>query len=379
MNKEKPYKILIVDDAPEDIRLLINALRNDFALATAKNAEEAITYLNEHPKPSLILMDINMPGQNGYDACRTIKQNPKWADLDILFLSSKDSTQEVLDGFDAGATDYLVKPYTPAILLSKIKQCLASREAKNELAEAAKVANAIAFNAMLETGNLGTVMNFLRASFNIKTLDDLAEETIKALQQFNLIASLHFHTDTQNGHYATDGQPSEIEKNIMARLTESQDPIISKGNRLILIKPNAVILIKNFPSEPNKASRIKDHLMILLDGIAAKIISLQDAQQVLHLLNNNINTVIYEVEKALIDMQVQQEAHKKRFIDIMEVMVQKVEESFFPLGLTDTQEDSLLNIMSSSVNTALNHLHEGLELDKTVKNIISSLSKVAHN
>ncbi len=379
MSTEKPYKLLIVDDAPEDIRLLVNALRADFSLNTAKSAEEALSYLNASPKPDIILMDINMPGLNGYEACRSIKQNPKWADIDILFLSSKDSTQEVLDGFDAGATDYLVKPYTPAILLSKLKQCLINREAKKQLAEAAKVANAIAFNAMLDTGNLGTVMNFMRASFNIKTLEELADETLKALTQFDLVACLHFYTDSQTCTRATDGEPSEIEKNIMERLTHSEEPIINKGPRLILIKPHAVIFIKNFPSNPVNANRIKDHLMILLEAIVAKTQSLQYAQQVRHLLNNNINLVIHQVEKALTEMQTQQEAHKKRFIDIMEAMVQKVEESFFPLGLTDTQEDSLLHIMSSSVNTALDHLHEGLELDKTVKTIILSLSKVAHS
>ncbi len=372
---QKP-KILVVDDSPDDIRLLINTLREQYTTSAATNADDALKLLEESAKPDIILLDINMPGTKGYAACKTIKQSPYLADIDVIFLSSNDSTQEVLDGFNAGASDYLVKPYAPEILLSKIKQCLTVRETKTRLAEAAKIAETIALNAMTDTGDLGTLMNFLRNSFNRHDLPGLAKEACATLQQFNLNACLRIYVDETICELSTEGEPSEIEKSVMLRLADSPEPIITMGNRLMLIKPHAVILIKNLPTDPDRAARIKAHLMILLEGIVTKSCYIQDHSRVDALLNDNLNKVSRQAEAALIDMQSQQEAHKKRFIDIMENMVHRVEESFFPLGLTDNQEDQLLNIMSEAVSTALDHLQTGLEMDNKVREIIRSLSGV---
>lgn len=369
-------RILIVDDSPEDIRLLMSELKSEFQITAATSADLALQMIPES-LPDIVLMDVNMPGTDGYTACAILKDSPETASIDVIFLSSNDSTEEVLKGFNAGASDYVVKPYAPLILLSKIKTCIARRQDLHKLAEAAKYAGAVAMSAMSDTGDLGTIVNFLRSSFAIKTANDLCSEICSALSAFGLNACAYIYLDDGGVFAGTEGAPSELEMNLIKRIMTSPEPIITIGNRLLLIKPGVVLLIKNLPEAAEKAARIKDHLMILLEGIIAKVISLNSQAKLNQLLSSNISRVIKDAEHALIEIRENQEAHKKQSIDIMEKMVTEVEASFFNMGLTDQQEEQLLEIMTKAVSESLSHFEAGLEIDNKISSIIDSLAQVS--
>ncbi|HEY6527876.1 MAG TPA: response regulator [Cellvibrionaceae bacterium] len=373
-------KLLIVEDSPEDIRLLIQALKKDFLTTVATSADDALQIISD-TLPDVVLMDINMPGTDGYTACSILKDCPETADIDIIFLSSNDSTDEVLKGFNAGASDYVVKPYEPRILLSKIHACIQRRKGLQQCTEAARYAGAVAMSAMSDTGDLGTIVNFLRTSFAIKTIEDLCTEICTeictALSAFGLNACAHIYLEHSGVFHGTDASPSELEINLIKRIIHNPEPIVTIGNRLLLIKPGVVLLIKNLPGCQEKSARIKDHLMILLEGITAKVASLSSQEKLSDLLSGNINRVIKEAEVALINIRHRQEAHKKQSIEIMDEMVTQVEASFLTMGLNDQQEEQLLEIMTRSVTESLNHFELGLEIDDKISHIIDSLSTVS--
>lgn len=370
--------VLIVDDSPEDIRLLMQHLKGEFHVTAATTADDALQIISE-AVPDIVLMDVNMPGTDGYAACTILKESPETSDIDVIFLSSNDSTEEILQGFKVGASDYLVKPFAPEILLSKIKACTSRRHDVKKLAEAAKYAGAVAMSAMSDTGDLGTIVNFLRTSFAIKSADELCAEICSTLSAFGLNACAHIYLDNTAVYAGTEGAPSELEVSLIKRIISSPEPIITIGNRLLLIKPGVVLLIKNLPESSEKSARIKDHLMILLEGIVAKVVSLNSQAKLNNLLSSNINSVIKDAEIALTDIRHKQEQHKKHSIAIMEAMVTQVEASFFNMGLTGQQEDQLLAIMTQSVSEALRHFEEGLEMDDNISRIIDSLGTVSMN
>lgn len=370
--------VLIVDDSPEDIRLLMQHLKGEFQVTAATSADDALQIISE-AVPDVVLLDVNMPGTDGYTACSILKESPETADIDVIFISGNDSTEEILKGFKVGASDYIVKPFAPEILLSKIKACTARRRDIKKLADAAKYAGAVAMSAMSDTGDLGTIVNFLRTSFAIKTANELCSEICSTLSAFGLNACAHIYLDNTAVFAGTEGAPSELETNLIKRIISSPEPIITIGNRLLLIKPGVVLLIKNLPESSEKSARIKDHLMILLEGIVAKVVSLNSQAKLNNLLSSNINTVIKDAEVALTDIRQKQELHKKQSIAIMEAMVTQVEASFFNMGLTDQQEEQLLAIMTQSVSEALKHFEEGLEMDNNISRIIDSLGAVSMN
>ncbi|GAB4459133.1 MAG: hypothetical protein Kow0070_13740 [Anaerolineales bacterium] len=118
-------KILIAEDE-RDIRDLI-AFTLRFAgheVFAATNGEEAVD-MAPKVNPDLILMDVRMPRMTGYEACRAIKQNPSLKDIPVVFLSAKGQESEIQQGLDAGAEEYLLKPFAPDQLTARIKAILA--------------------------------------------------------------------------------------------------------------------------------------------------------------------------------------------------------------------------------------------------------------
>ncbi|RJG10815.1 response regulator [Massilia cavernae] len=113
-------KILIVDDSPTERYYLTDILvRNGFTVTTADNGEEALARIKED-KPELILMDVVMPGANGFQVTRAIARDPELADVPIIICSSKNQETDRIWGLRQGARDYLVKPVDPAQLLARI-------------------------------------------------------------------------------------------------------------------------------------------------------------------------------------------------------------------------------------------------------------------
>jgi twitching motility two-component system response regulator PilH len=115
------HRVLIVDDSRTELMFLTDLLqRNNMSVRTAQNAEEALKRLTEE-RPDLILMDVVMPGQNGYQLTRSIHRMPEYSSIPIIMCTSKSLETDKVWGMRQGASDYVTKPVDPGELLAKIK------------------------------------------------------------------------------------------------------------------------------------------------------------------------------------------------------------------------------------------------------------------
>ena len=113
-------KILVVDDSPTERYFLSDILiKHGFSVSTAENGEEALLKVKAD-RPQLILMDVVMPGQNGFQVTRAISRNPETQDVPIIMCTSKNQETDRIWGLRQGARDYIVKPVDPQELLAKI-------------------------------------------------------------------------------------------------------------------------------------------------------------------------------------------------------------------------------------------------------------------
>ena len=127
--------LLIVDDDDLNVAILEEILGDRHALLVARDGAEAVAAA-ESGRPALVLMDVMMPRMNGYDACRAIKASPSAGGPQVVLVSAKASTAERVRGYDAGADDYLTKPFEEAELLAKVNVHLRLRSALTDLADA---------------------------------------------------------------------------------------------------------------------------------------------------------------------------------------------------------------------------------------------------
>ena len=126
-------EILIVDDIPTNIKLLYEVLQqSNYKVSIAKNAESAFKKL-EKIVPDLILLDVMMPGLDGFEVCKKLKQNPKTRDIPVIFMTALTDEVDKVKGLSIGAVDYITKPIHPDEVLARIKVHLTLRHTQMQL------------------------------------------------------------------------------------------------------------------------------------------------------------------------------------------------------------------------------------------------------
>ncbi len=133
MNSLKPPVILVVDDTPDNIDVLSAVLSNTYRVKVATNGERAIKIAQANPDIGLILLDIMMPGMNGYQVCQHLKAHPETRNIPVIFVTAMSEVADEKHGLELGAVDYITKPVSPPIVLARIKTQLALKQVRDFL------------------------------------------------------------------------------------------------------------------------------------------------------------------------------------------------------------------------------------------------------
>jgi PleD family two-component response regulator len=140
---DRPEKqvILTVDDTPDNIALVSGLLKEIYHVKIATNGKDALHIAFSSDPPDLILLDIMMPGMDGYEVCRQLKSDSQTADIPVIFLTTKSDVADEEKGFALGAIDYITKPISPPILLARIRTHLRMKRIVDYLKGLTSVAN----------------------------------------------------------------------------------------------------------------------------------------------------------------------------------------------------------------------------------------------
>ncbi len=177
--------ILVVDDSRENIDLLKTVLEyNDYSVLSASSGEEAVRIAGES-LPDLILMDVMMPGMDGFTACSTLNSDEKTKGIPVIMLTAKNDPEDLRKGLEAGAVDYVKKPFVIIELLARVNTTLRLKEAKEKLVEQEKkiAIMELAGAAAHELNQPLTVINC-----QIKLLEEALEHDIKPSREIGIIS-----------------------------------------------------------------------------------------------------------------------------------------------------------------------------------------------
>ncbi len=130
--------VLVVDDDPLNIKLLIGILQSEYEVLFALSGSKAIE-LAQHQRPDLILLDVMMPDQSGYQTCQILKENQLTKEIPVIFISSLTDDIDEAKGLDCGAIDYISKPVKPAIVKNRVKNHLQLKHARDLLKQQATI------------------------------------------------------------------------------------------------------------------------------------------------------------------------------------------------------------------------------------------------
>lgn len=171
-------KILLVDDNPGALDVLMQILSNEgFHIMVATDGPKAIEQ-TLHDPPDLILLDVMMPGLNGFDTCRRLKEHKSTFHIPVLFMTAASGPVEIIKGFEAGAVDYITKPFELPELIARVRTHLELKRVRDELSE--KAAQLEKLNAKLERL---TAVDGLTEIPNRRSFDEFFEKEWKRAQR----------------------------------------------------------------------------------------------------------------------------------------------------------------------------------------------------
>ena len=186
--------VLIVDDTPANLDLLVEILRGEFRTKVAINGEKALELAGSGNPPDVILLDIMMPGINGYEVCQRLKANPATSAIPVIFVTAMSEVEDETRGLEIGGVDYVTKPISPPIVKARIRTHLAvsaqSRELQRmvmrleaqafELAEFNRTLEARVAEGVGQLERLGRLKRFFSPSVVDMLLSNSAEDPLKS-------------------------------------------------------------------------------------------------------------------------------------------------------------------------------------------------------
>lgn len=343
-------KVLSIDDTPPNQALINKVLSPHFELMLAMNAEEGWQTL-EVFDPDVILLDVNMPGQNGYEFCRLLREDAGNDHIGVIFLSALTTLDDRLEGYHAGGDDYVCKPFDPYELRAKVGANTTVRHKLVEAKSFADMARATAFSAMTSSSEMGRVLEFLVNSLQTKDYTTVANHLMDMLRSFELTGAVVFRSDVVGEHYySPTGVVSPLEQTLFQQ-GQYAERIVAHKHLYMFNAEHVSILIKNMPKDDDALGRLKDHLAIAVTVVEEKVKNLDTAR-----LAEKHKSQLLESGIGLVDQTITKiDQRFSNFSDQMksrlDAMMSELEERVTGFGLSGAQEAGLLERVKEQ------HLH----------------------
>ena len=145
---EEKKTILLVDDAPANIQIAREILKDRYKTRIATSGAKALELAKVAPPPDLILLDVNMPEMDGYEVCTRLKSDPLTREIPVIFLTAMTEVEDETRGFHVGAVDYIHKPFSPPVVMARVQTHLNLRETREQLAREKRLVDQLLDNTL---------------------------------------------------------------------------------------------------------------------------------------------------------------------------------------------------------------------------------------
>lgn len=367
--------ILAVDDDLFQRDLAEDFLGDDYQVVCAEDGASALMLALERT-PGLILLDVEMPGMDGYETCREFRQEEVTATVPVIFVSAHDRIEERLKGYEAGGDDYVTKPFDPQELKAKIAHLLNMVAERGSLKAMASYATNTAMTAMTSMSEMGGLLESLK-SFNASIDENgLAEAVIAGLAPYDLSGVVQIRTPEKMLTITGQGEASPLEASVINHMAD-MDRITQFKNRLSIHYEHVSLLVNNMPvQDPDRCGRLRDHLAMLLEGAEARargIIAEKESRR----RGLAIEHMIERVTEALNGIDAAQRQSRMEARMAFSALTDKMENALLNVALTREQEDFLSSIVTGGIEDIINVQSAEADLQNKLTSIVHEMKEVS--
>ena len=320
-----------------------------YEVITASSGNEGIeTALNE--LPDIILLDVEMPGMNGYEVCDKLKYHDATENIPVIFLSSLSNLRSRMLGYEAGAADFLVKPFVGGELIAKLDSLVSIIKHSNAMQNEIQQATNTAFSAMRDSSELGQCINFIELSYGIKDFDNLANAFFNVCRSVELDCSIMFIIRDKRIFYSSSSNTcSALEEDVISTIYDKGGRFIDFGCRTQINFSHVALLIKNMPlQDMNAYGRYKDFFPFMLGATDAKVKSLE-AELGIATQTKHLSIALDVVRNNLFELKGNIDNSQESVINLLRGMLSQLEQIIPSMGLEEDQENTIISIIDKTI------------------------------
>lgn len=367
-------RIFVVDDDPVAREITADLLGElGHAIEQVASGKDLLANLDD--PPDMILLDVEMPEMDGISACRQLREQVGDRTL-VMFVSAHDDLDTRLSAYRAGGDDFVVKPYLPDELVEKVRVAEKALDDRRQASRQAQFAQQTAFTAMSSMGEMGVVLQCLRASFNCPDAAALAHVLFDALGQYGLTALIEFRSAAGDRCFAPQGDCSPLEVSILSH-ARGLDRIFQFRDRLAINYDKITLLVLNLPvDDPERVGRLRDHLAVLIEAAEARLVAVEDQARLAE-QSHGIVRIMTEVGNVLADIDSRQAADRVRSIELTSSYLQDLTNAFVRLGLSEDQERVLTDMAQETFGKLEALLDEGHSVGERLRSVSLQLQRLS--
>lgn len=367
------HRILIIDDNDFSVQYLEGLIGEVYRIEHSPDGEQGVASALADP-PDLILMDVEMPGIDGYEACRRLKQAAETGNVPVIFLSARVEAADRLAGYEAGGDDYITKPFDASELSIKIEVVLRNRQRNIELALQLQDVTSTALNAMSSAGDSGVITRFLGELVGCLDLDAVADCVMTAMGNFGLDTSLQLRDGDDKVSRSCQGVCSPLEESVLDNMSTC-GRIVDLGSRSAFNFPRVSIIVKAMPvSNREHYGRIKDNLAAVVESVDLHLQTLQRVRSALRRGDTLLALLQRSMDK-LREIENNYRVQRANSSRILNSLVDEIERSFITMGLTEDQELRLQDLVRDAIGQAQSLYDAEIEVDDTMRELTRDLDQ----
>jgi DNA-binding response OmpR family regulator len=345
---EKDYTVFVVDDDKTTRLLLESMLGKKYTVEAFDSAESCLDRL-ENKQPNLFLLDVGLPGMDGYDLCRNIKGVPEIMGIPVVFISGHDDLEAVMAGYDAGGEDYIVKPFDIAGLSRKIENLRRIEQDKKVLLGQARDSDELATLVLANLDEYAILIKFLRSLNECNSTQETVDAILRSLTAFRLEGAVQVRLRNFEKTFSKAGENWPLEIAVMNHI-RTLDRIFEFRTRCAYNFEHITVLVTNMPvADTDLCGRIRDHLAIAAEAAEAKLMALQSFADNAN-MRGEIHGLLENIGQTMQAHNQQQDQARHNGSIYRERILDDLVASFAHLGMLRQQEEEILEMVRDRSN-----------------------------
>jgi CheY-like chemotaxis protein len=358
------FTVYVVDDDPLVQEVLCSILEPEHAVQCFATAEACQSQLAK-AKPDFFLLDISLPGIDGYEFCRDIKSEPRLAAIPVTFISAHENIEARLKGYDSGGEDFIVKPFLPDEVVRKVKVAKTLLDNNLNLREQAAAAEHLSSLALASMDEAGLVLQFMSQLISCETDRDVAAGLLELMRRYGLTGVVQTRVARRALTLSAAGQNIPLEVSVVDHV-RTLGRVFEFHTRGVHNFDRVTVMAKNLPvADGELCGRLRDNLAVAAQGADARLraIEIEESNQ-----RNKaaILSALDDIGESISVLNQANELDRQRSREIINGLQDSLLKSFVTLGLTADQERLVETLVSRDMAQLIELVEHGGEIQSSL-------------